>query len=245
MKKNRLKKTLIYLFFAFSVVFLNKVSAQTSLSLDKENEKKDVGNDRINFFKEIERLPIWNESVIKYSDKMSKLVYSKSPEIQARKLNNASFNIFPKSVIYFDFDKQDYMELGTDQGVENESNLEPVALLLGRIKLSKNDWGLLVLESGFYSLTAIFLYPYSNTENVCGQGLEVADYFGDDNSEIIISSKISNLDNGSRIQTTVVFKDRPNSSSSGEKIKIRKVKRSWSYKEGIGFESLSGLIGKK
>ena len=78
MKKNRMKKTLIYLFFDCSVVFLNKVSAQTSLSLDKENEKKDVGNDRINFFKEIERLPIWNESVIKYSDKMSKLVYSKS-----------------------------------------------------------------------------------------------------------------------------------------------------------------------
>lgn len=136
--------------------------------------------------------PLWSSNEISYSRGMEK----KAPSISYEQWQYMPGNKYLYSDNKFELFKQ------ANKIPSDVDKKQPAAYVLGKIKLADGIDGLLVLESGYYSLTRIMMYPLDTRAN-SWPGIEVADLFADEDEEVIVASKIITDKGGFKIKTTV------------------------------------------
>lgn len=113
---------------------------------------------------------------------------------------------------------------------------EDTAFVLGKVRLDENIYGIIMLEPGYYSITRIFIYPI-NREGKMWRGLELADWFADENEEIIITSRLQ-MNKHMEIATKIIsktYKETENLAAA-DTIKSTKVKEiAWVFDRAYGF----------
>ncbi len=139
--------------------------------------------------------PPYRETEIRYSRGLEKKAVVKLTESEWRQAfqRRYVYTIPETAVELYDYGKQRQTALGPT---------EVSAYVFGRIALARDTVGLLVAERGYYQGdTRIVIYPIEKSGE-SGVGLEVADWFADEDEEIIVSSRIINREQF-EIQTNI------------------------------------------
>jgi hypothetical protein len=174
--------------------------------------------------------PVWRSKEIAYSKGFEKkAITSISYEQWQHILNNKFLFIYPD-------DKFQLFEGANEIPSDIRDKKQTAAYVLGKIKLTDEIGGLLVLEEGYYSLTRIMIYPIDAQGN-SWSGIEVADWFADDNEELKIASKTIKDKIGIKVVTTVteiIYKD--DIYSKKDIILSKDIKRfTWRFDSNKGF----------
>jgi len=180
--------------------------------------------------------PAWHSKEIAYSKGFEKkAIVSISYEQWQHILNNKFLFIYPD-------DKFQLFEGANEITSDIRDRKQAAAYVLGKIKLTDGIDGLLVLEDGYYSLTRIMIYPIDVQGN-SWSGIEVADWFADENEEYKITSKIIKDKTVLKVLTTVtmIIYEEPEVPSA-QKTVHKTIRSKHTKKFTWRFDSIRGFI---
>jgi hypothetical protein len=184
------------------------------------------GEDRnIEILKIINNAPLLSIENFNFSEKLKELsVYELKPIDYYRNFNKKYVYGMPDLKIELYKYDDEYLKQFSKKMLD-----DVVAHLLGKIDLGNGNFGIVMLESGYYSMTRVIIYPIDKDGKIM-PGLEVSDKISDEEVEITIKSKLSN----SKIETFIEKKTFDQLDQSHiEKSERKKV--FWEFEKKRGF----------
>jgi len=222
------KQNLLRFFFVLVLAASMMTACQT--------ENQDQGDARNIIKKYYHETPVLKLKEIAYKDEIEKkAAFGISYEQWQHILNDKLLFIYPdKKFVLFERPNKIPSDIRDKE--------QTAAYVLGKIKLTDEIDGLVVLESGYYSLTLITIYPVDAQGNSWA-GIEVADWFADENEEVKIASIITKDKTGIKVITTVtmIIYEEPEIPSTQENAQ-KTIRLKDTKKFAWGFDPMNGFI---
>jgi len=189
-------------------------------------------------FSYIESLRIKNIPTVEYARKLTSQFYKKGKAKNSYRIGRSLYSEVFANRKNLDYERLEYVLFGRKLTITSKNQNNEYAQILGKTKISASGFGILVFTQGFHGITAIYLYPLLRDGGL-GQGLLVADFYGDEGTRIEIKSEIDSSGELPRVRIELKLHEfSEDVVSEKESLKMTKI-FDFEYEKSIGWKKIA------